>query len=207
MGVIKDMTGVKLGRLTFVRNAQVPHARHIIWECKCDCGQVVYKTSTYARYMKYPSCGCWQHERRRENSRKQLLKHGKYGTQVYRAWAGMKTRCYAAKEKQYHLYGGRGIKVYEPRRVSFVKFYEDMGDPPGQGYSLDRINNDGNYEPGNVRWADKYTQQNNKRNNRLLTVRGQTLTLAQWGREMGISDQTINSRLRRGLSPEKAIYG
>jgi hypothetical protein len=112
---------------------------------------------------------------------------------IYRRWADMKTRCNNPNWKQYADYGGRGIKVCA-RWTSFANFLEDMGPTFAEGLTLDRINNDGNYAPGNCRWADRITQCNNTRRNRIVEFRGEKATLAQWCRRLGLPPKSIQRR-------------
>lgn len=132
---------------------------------------------------------------------KRRTKHGLCNTKVYRAWVTMRSRCEDTNNKRYHRYGGRGIQVCD-RWQSFEMFYADMGDAP-EGASLDRINNDGNYEPGNCRWATPKQQQNNTSNNRTYTHDGKTQTLAQWARDLGIAYHVLRYRLNKGWQPPK----
>jgi hypothetical protein len=116
----------------------------------------------------------------------------------------MRTRCTNPNVPNYKDYGGRGIAVCERWR-SFEAFLADMGPRPGLGYSIERINNDGDYEPGNCRWADRAQQSNNRRNNRLLTWNGETKTLAEWSRTTGLDYAALLARLNRGWSVERAL--
>ena len=115
---------------------------------------------------------------------------------TYQAWINMIRRCNNPKMENYPHYGGRGIRVCE-RWLRFENFLADMGDRP-DGLSLDRENNDGNYEPGNCRWADAFQQCNNKQRNRLIELGGRTQTVAQWVRELGLKRCTVEARLHRG---------
>lgn len=126
-------------------------------------------------------------------------------TAEYGAWEHMKTRCYNKKVSDYKNYGGRGIKVCDEWRNSFLAFYKDMGEKPTPKHTLDRIDNDGDYEPGNVRWATRLDQANNRRSNHWLTIGDETLTLSQWSKEIGINYYTLKSRLRRGWSTKKIL--
>lgn len=114
---------------------------------------------------------------------------------LFYSWHSMLARCSDPRSTVWHNYGGRGIKVCDRWRASFWNFYADVGDRPF-GMSLDRINNDGNYEPGNVRWASKRVQQNNRRNSKMLTINGRTECLTDWAREYGLSRFTLAKRLR-----------
>jgi len=106
----------------------------------------------------------------------------------------MKTRCNNPNTPAYARYGGRGIKVCEPWQ-SFQGFYADMGDPPSKNYSLDRIDNDGNYEPGNVRWATRKEQGEKTNRTVQISYRGETKNLSDWARQLGIPYQTLQSRV------------
>jgi hypothetical protein len=133
--------------------------------------------------------------------------HGLSLTPEYRAWAAMIQRCTNDKLPKYHRYGGRGIRVCEAWRKSFETFLRDMRRRPSTGHSLDRFPNaDGNYEPGNCRWATAQEQQQNRTNNHMLTVRGETLPLTEWSRRRGINHSVLLRRIQRGWSPERACF-
>ena len=117
----------------------------------------------------------------------------------------MRKRCYLESAPNYDLYGGRGIKVCDRWRESFEAFYADMGDPPSDQHSLDRRETDGDYTPDNCRWATSEEQQNNRRNNVFLEYDGQRLTVAQWGRKLGLHKNTILQRLARGWSVQDTL--
>lgn len=131
------------------------------------------------------------------------LRHGGYGCGAYRAWTGMLARCRNKNCPSYPIYGGRGIKVCE-RWHSFKNFWTDMGDRPF-GKTLDRINNDGNYEPGNVRWASRAEQNRNTRRNRIISIGGKSQCLMDWATEVGLNYETLRSRLASGISLELAL--
>jgi hypothetical protein len=127
-----------------------------------------------------------------------------HGTRTYQSWISMRQRCQNPNHTAYANYGGRGIKVCE-RWSSFEDFLADMGERP-EGCSLDRIDGDGDYEPGNVRWASSKTQSRNWRDaNNLVTFDGRTQPLASWSEEFGIEHHTLQYRLRAGWSAEKAL--
>ena len=112
----------------------------------------------------------------------------------------MKGRCYCKTDKSYANYGGRGVTVCDRWRYSFEHFFEDVSQLENfgkEGFSFNRIDNNGNYEPDNVEWADFATQQNNKRNNRLITYQGKTQTLGQWAKELGLDYKLVWLRLYR----------
>ncbi len=197
----KDYTGQTIGVFTvleFVRQDVTAHSARYM--CKCNlCGSVKEKLVNNIKSDK--SCGCLP--------KQNALKHGFYveGEQhpLCRVWGNMKTRCNNPHDKAYKNYGGRGIKVCERWLDSFPNFLEDMGERP-EGYSIDRINNDGNYEPSNCRWANQTTQCNNKQRNRLLTFNNETHTICQWSRLVNIGRTTIRMRLDSyGWDLERAL--
>ena len=122
---------------------------------------------------------------------------------TYKVWAGMKKRCSTPSMTAYKYYGGRGICVCESWQ-KFDNFLADMGEKP-EGMSLDRIDQDGNYEPLNCRWASKETQMRNRRNAVVITAFGETMTLPEWVEKTGFSYMTLYTRLQNGASPEDAL--
>jgi hypothetical protein len=117
----------------------------------------------------------------------------------------MKARCNNPQNPNYPRYGARGVKVCERWESDFVNFLEDMGRSPGPGYSLEREDNDGNYEPSNCRWATKTEQARNRRSNKRLTFRGLTLTQAEWAERTGIPQSTLHLRVKYGWTVERAL--
>ncbi len=129
--------------------------------------------------------------------------HGMSFTKLYSIWRSMKQRCLNKKDKQYHLYGARGISISDKWKT-FDGFYRDVGAQP-PGMSIDRIDNNGNYELGNVRWVSMKVQQNNKRNNILLNAFGKTQNITQWAEEFGLTHKIISKRIQLGWEIEKAV--
>jgi hypothetical protein len=123
---------------------------------------------------------------------------------TYKAWQNMKTRCLNQNRESYPGYGGRGITICDRWISSFAAFLEDMGERP-PGMMIDRIDNNGNYEPGNCRWATNKEQANNRRSTLKITFKGITRSAAQWGEELGLSRSLISGRLRKGWPIEKAL--
>lgn len=150
-----NLIGRKFNYLTVIERAANEvrgHSIHARWLCRCDCGKTITVVSTALRSGRTKSCG---HARG-------IVKHRMVGTPEYSTWYGMITRCTNPRQPAYKNYGGRGITVCERWRNSFAEFFTDMGPRP-EGLSLDRINNDGNYEPGNCRWATRREQRLNSR--------------------------------------------
>jgi len=173
--------------------------RRTFLECKCDCGNT-YLALCYIfdkNKRKIFSCGCkhvWGG-----------VTHGKYNTSEYRYWAAMKQRCYSPKNAYYHLYGGRGVSVCDQWKNSFTAFIEDMGQKPTPKHTIDRIDTNGNYEPGNCRWATAYQQANNQRNTILVEFNGKTQSTSEWSKEVGISKNTIYTRIRNGWTVKDTL--
>lgn len=192
-----NLVGQVFGRLTAVEDLGIEEG-YRAYRCACSCGEETVVAAYRLLHDKGPrSCGCLQREA--------VTKHGMEGTRVYNIWQGMKARCEDPTHKSYPNYGGRGIVVCSRWSESFKDFYDDMSDPPTGEHTLDRLDNDGNYEPSNCRWATPTEQANNRRNSRLLTYYGRTQTLTQWAREYRIHPITLRGRLDRGWSLKQAL--
>lgn len=124
---------------------------------------------------------------------------------LYNSWVNMRQRCNNPNNPSYHNYGGRGIMVCPEWEASFETFLSDVGERPNPRMTLDRIDNEKGYSPGNIRWATKQDQANNMRPNLLVTAFGRTQTLAEWSRETGISQNALHLRLKRGVAHEEAV--
>jgi hypothetical protein len=123
----------------------------------------------------------------------------------YRVWARIIQRCTDSNDHRFHHYGGRGITVCDRWRHSFPAFYADMGPRPTPTHTIERINNNGHYEPANCVWLPRSAQSRNKRDNRPLTFRGRTQLLTDWANELGINKTTLFLRLKRGWSVERTL--
>lgn len=130
--------------------------------------------------------------------------HG--STKVYRAWSGMKARCLNPRNLHYQHYGGRGITIHPSWVNDFAQFLRDVGEPPSPQHSLDRYpDNNGNYEPGNVRWATRKEQGNNRRTNVIITHDGESLTLSEWADKLGLPYLLVFTRYREGKRGAKLL--
>jgi len=161
--------------------------------CRCDCGKERTVTRGRLQSGRAKSCGC----------RNFRGTHRMHGTPAHTSWRAMIARCTRKADPGYHNYGGRGIAICEKWKT-FRGFYADMGDPPAS-HTLDRIDNNGNYEPSNCRWATPTQQMRNARINRLLTLDGERLSIAEWAERFGLCDQTIRSRLNYGWAIRDVI--
>lgn len=172
-----------------------------LWLCQCDCGNTTCATTGRLNFGHTRSCGCLQ----RERASQAKFKHGLSNSRLQIVWSGMKARCYYPPHKQFSDYGGRGITVCERWRNSFVNFFADMGECP-KGMSIERIDNNGNYEPGNCRWATQREQCANTRRTRNLTFRGETMCVSAWARRLGFPRPcAIISRLNNNWPIDKAL--
>lgn len=154
----KNIIGDRFGRMVVVRlHDPGASGRHASWECRCDCGKTSVAQGSKLANGNTKSCGCL----RRELGIAANTTHGRARTPTYRIWVLMRYRCFNPKAKPYKYYGGRGITVCD-RWLSFQNFFDDMGERPS-GMSIDREDNDGNYEPGNCRWATPKEQRANQR--------------------------------------------
>lgn len=148
--------GQQFGRLTTIRPTEKRQAACIIWLCRCECGNLTETRSDHLKSGTIKSCGCLQQESRKTNN----LKHGsaKKGIyrRLYRIWGNMKKRCYCASIKEYHRYGGRGITVCPEWKNNFLSFrFWAMSSGYQDNLTIDRINNDGNYQPDNCQWLSR----------------------------------------------------
>jgi len=153
----KNIAGEKYNHLTAISYSHINKQRQAMWICLCDCGNKSVVESYALRKGRTKSCGCVA----KENPGN--LRHGMRGHPLYCTWMGMKDRCSNPKNKKYKYYGDRGISVCKNWEISIDSFISDMGEKPTTKHSIDRINNDGNYEPGNCRWATSSQQNSNKR--------------------------------------------
>lgn len=187
---------IDLSNKSFGRWFVSDYAGKSYWNCICKCGTTKKVSSYNLINNKSISCGCYAAERN--------TKHGMSRTKIYSIWEGMKQRCTSPSNTYWHRYGGRGIKVCK-RWQSFENFYADLGDPPTKQHSLGRINNDGDYEPNNVRWETLEQQNNNKVLNHKVTIDGVTKTLTQWAQENGLKPSTVMSRVSYGWNDYDAV--
>lgn len=196
----KDLTGQRFGRLVVLGvDLQRSGRGNTYWHCQCDCGGAASVTAT-GLHAGTQSCGCL----RREFVASKKT-HGKTGTSMHNRWVCMRQRCKNPNHPAYANYGGRGITVCDRWDQSFEAFLVDMGEPPTPDHTIDRIDNDGPYSPENCRWITATEQNRNQRRSTRITVDGITRTVVGWAEVMGISQETIRQRIRRGMSPEEAV--
>lgn len=196
-----DLTNQTFGRLTAIKYAYTKNER-AFWHCKCKCGSEKDIPAKDLKRGSIRSCGCLKSEVTSER----MKSHGATGTRLYHIWATMKRRCETTKaEKAKKGYLNRGITVCKEwhdfsifQKWALSNGYTDL-------LTIDRINNDGNYCPENCRWVDYEIQANNRRTNVNLTYQNKTQTIAQWAKEIGMKYNTLDERLRKGWSVERAL--
>lgn len=160
MSKINDLTGKKFGRLKVVRYYGSNKNGRALWLCQCECGNTKVIVGNSLINKATISCGCYN----KEHSKNIHTKHNMSYSKIYKVWNGMKTRCYNKNFLYYCNYGGRGIKICDEWKNDFSKFYEwAINNGYKEGLTIDRINNDGNYEPNNCRWVTRAEQNRNKR--------------------------------------------
>jgi hypothetical protein len=198
--------GDRFNRWVVISEIEIHNNRSFV-KCICDCGTVRLVRCDCLGISK--SCGCFSIE-------KAILTHTKHShnrrisngtTQEYNTWINMKNRCNNPKNTAYHNYGGRGIKVCDRWNGSFQNFIDDMGPKPSKFHTLDRIDNNRNYEKSNCKWATKREQANNRRTNKFIVIDGESISYAEAARRAGVSPLTISCRVRNGWDVDKILTG
>jgi hypothetical protein len=200
---MKIKTGKVFGRLTVLAHVGTIAGRQAGYQCQCRCGEKKVVSGSNLRRGLAKSCGCL----RKEKHRAAMAERSRLAPDqtLVAVWRNIVFRCTNKKSAVYYRYGGRGIKVCERWLKSARAFIEDMGPRPSDKHTVERINNEGNYEPGNCRWATKKEQARNKANNVRLTCDGRTMLMVEWAEETGIGLATLHARLKSGWSHEKTI--
>lgn len=196
----QESLGKRFGRLIVMQVLGVSSDHRMRVFCICDCGTEKVIKLNSLRTNETKSCGCL----RREMATQGSVTHGQHGTPEYQSWRGMLDRCRNKNHTSFANYGGRGISVCPEWSNSFESFLSSMGNRP-TGTTLDRIHNDGNYEPGNCQWASNEKQAMNTRRAKLLVFNGEIKTISQWSRDSGIQRRTIGMRLKHGWSIERTL--
>lgn len=197
----KDITGQRFGKLTVLAFHGLSEGKSQIakWLCQCDCGNTTVAFVTVLNSGRKTTCGCEKGQRISER----IAKHGQHGTPTYLSWRSMKARCLNPSSPDYADYGGRGITVCDRWASSFEAFLADMGERP-TGLTLDRVDTNGNYEPGNCQWSTPKKQASNRRNNSLITYKGEEMTISEFAERVGLTRQSARYYLKvRGMAPEE----
>jgi hypothetical protein len=204
MSKIIDLTGQRYGRLVVLSRAssslQPSGQKATQWKCQCDCGNTAVVRAANMRTGRAQSCGCLHMEKLRLNFRT----HGMTQTPEHISWKSMIQRCDYPRHNRYHLYGWRGIKI-APEWREFARFLADMGKRPTPQHSLDRIDPNGDYAPGNCRWATPKEQQRNKSNTIYVTWDGKRIPLIEAAERAGLFSSTVRRRIRAGW-PDSDLF-
>lgn len=203
------MINKKFGYLTVIKKLEPIRYKtgtQPCYECMCDCGKLINVTKNHLKTGHTKSCGCKKSQMCIDSN----FKHGLAGSRLYNTYYHMRRRCYNEKDKQYHRYGGRGITVCDEwlGENGFINFSNwAMNNGYNDTLTIDRINNDGNYEPNNCRWATPTEQMNNVSYNVRLTYNNETHTIAEWAKIVGLKQDTIQARIKyHNLSVEEALF-
>lgn len=197
----KDLTGIKFGRLLVLEySGSIKGRPH--WLCKCDCGKYVVKPSALIMYGNSKSCGCLKRDK--------MTKHGMAESRIYRLWKNMMQRTNNKNSASYCLYGARGISVCEEWKdpSKFIEWALSNGYNPNAEKGrcmLDRIDNNKGYNPWNCRWVAASDQQRNRRNNRLLTMNGETMCITDWAKRLGCNTTILYNRIKYGWPIERIL--
>lgn len=200
----EDLSGQTFGRLKVLRPTAGRSAGCVIWHCLCSCGAETMTRSDRLRSGTVQSCGCLAREVLLARCQTHGATVGRKFAAEYVCWANMMRRCYDPTVHRFERYGGRGITVCD-RWKHYANFLADIGPKPSPSHSIERNNNNGNYEPANCRWATRAEQARNRRTNRLLTHNGRTMCLLDWAKAIGREPSTIRNRIQRGLSIEHVL--
>jgi hypothetical protein len=194
----KDLTGKRFGKLTVISFDREKTKRKAYWICKCECGNIKSVRSDSLQENKVLSCGCIKKEQDRINLTANHS-HKMSKTRIYREWQGMKTRCYNKNNKRYNNYGGRGITVCDEWMNNFDNFFKwSLDNNYSDDLTIDRKNNDGNYEPSNCRWVNNKIQCNNRNSNIVIEHNDEKLTLTELSEKKGLSIRMMHARYVRG---------
>lgn len=200
--MLKDLTGMRFHRLRVISRAKT-HAKNALWHCVCDCGVNTQSFGFALRNGEAKSCGCYSTDILRKNA----FKHGLTKGPEWTSWSDMKSRCLNKKNIRYASYGGRGIKICKRWVHSFESFLKDMGPKPSREYTLERVNNDGNYEPKNCRWATRQEQNRNTQRNLWVVYRGKRMAMVEAIEAAGnvVGWHLAFRRVERGWPLDKAV--
>lgn len=201
---MENLTGKKFGRWTVLKLSHIKRRSGggdaIYWLCECECGTIKPVDEYHLNHGTSKSCGCLA----KELSSKRETTHGLSHSRLYNIWQSIKKRCLNKKCARYNRYGGRGIIICQEWINDFMNFYKwAINNGYNDNLSIERIDNDGNYEPNNCKWANPKTQARNRSNNHLITYNGETHCIAEWAEIIGIDRDIIDNRLKKKWTIER----
>lgn len=204
MGKLIDMTGREFEECVVIKRSDKlsKDGKKIFWECECKCGNTFTARGSDIRSGNTKSCGCLV----KKKARTRKGAHGQRNSRIYTIWNNMKLRCYNKNQNNYFNYGGRGIKICDEWKNDFTTFYNwAIENGYSDELSIERINNDGDYEPSNCKWANLHEQARNKRNNRFLEHDGKKMIAPDWSKVTGIPEKIIYDRMTKGWDDERVL--
>lgn len=202
MSKLNDLVGGKYGRLTVIERAGSTVHKKALWRCRCDCGKEVVVIGSHLLKGNTNSCGCYKSDKTSER----MSSHKKSKTRLYHIWKNMRQRCENPNKPDYLYYGGKGVIVSESwsEYSSFEKWA--LANGYANNLTIDRINVNGNYCPENCRWVTMTEQARNMSRNRIITYKGESHCLSEWGEMLGISAKVLGHRINTyGWSIERAF--
>jgi hypothetical protein len=209
MAIKLNMEGLQFARWTVIERGENDSEGRVRWICKCVCGNTGLVLGKLLRNSHSRSCGCllkdWLSATYTTHGHSKGAKGHTKRSSEYNIWADIKQRCRNKDDKGYPNYGGRGIKMCDEWYNSFELFLKDVGVRPSPEHSLDRINNDGDYEPSNCRWATRDVQSRNKRTNIWVEHNGQRMIITDWAIYFGISIRKFNNGIKKGKTHEEVV--
>ncbi|GEM_PF-945895 len=204
-GWFKSLVGTRSDRLfasEYYGHEPTKHGPIHYYRCVCDCGgEAIVSAQNLRRSSGKNSCGC----RKLEEFKERSVTHGMSRSSEYNSWQSMRARCYNSSNPAYRHYGGRGITVCDRWMDSFENFFSDMGRKPSAKHSIERVDVDGNYEPGNCKWATDLEQGQNHQTHHLVTTDGGQVILSEAIRAAGLPAKAVSNRLSRGWPVDRAL--
>lgn len=206
MSKIKNETGNNYGRLHVVEYYGKNKRKSALWRCICKCGKESIVEGTLLRSGHTKSCGCLQSEITSKNNVKYKTTHGKRNTRLYKIWTGMKDRCLNVNSNNFKNYGARNINICKEWKDDYIQFHNwSISNGYKEGLTIDRIDNDGDYEPNNCRWVSAEKQSRNKRDTIKIRYNNKEYCLAELSRVVEIPESTLRYRYHKGYRGEKLI--
>ena len=193
MGKLIDLTGKRFGRWSVIKRG--PNSARVRWECQCDCGKIALVQGVHLSSGKSTNCGCY----RPTGAANWKWKGYPNEKPEYHVWHDIRSRCNTPTNRSYSYYGGRGIRVCEAWQNSFDVFYADMGPRPTDKHTIERIEVNGDYEPGNCKWATRLEQAQNTRRNVYVLLNGERMCLSEAARRLGLTNWQKRQAISRGV--------